>query len=90
MPRVLLVGWKPGLAKKVSLTRLIMDCTGLALQDAKGCTDHLLDGDVVTLDLPTFEAAERLAVEASENGAVVEIQADESEAPSRRSSRHLA
>ena len=43
-------------------------------QGAKGSVDRCLEGERVTIPMPTEEAAERLAQQASDLGAVVEIE----------------
>lgn len=53
-------GWRKGM-KKVSVTRLLAHQGGLGLSAAKHTTDHILDGDVVRVSVPTRAAATALA-----------------------------
>ena len=73
MPRVIITGWKPGLAT-ISLTKLLRAEAGLSLKAAKESVDRCLEGERVSIPMPTDEAAERLAQQASDLGAVVEIE----------------
>lgn len=58
--RVRITGWRPGM-QRVSMTRAIREHAGLGLGDAKSRTDHMLDGEEVTLELGDLKAAETLA-----------------------------
>ena len=73
MPQVMLVGWKPGL-RGVSLIKLLQAEAGLSLKAAKESVDRCLEGERVSISMPTEEAAEKLAQQASDLGAVVEIE----------------
>ena len=73
MPRVIITGWKPGL-EKISLTKLLQAEAGLSLKAAKESVDRCLAGERVSIPMPSGEAAERLAQQASDLGAVVEIE----------------
>ncbi len=72
MAQVRITGWRYGL-KKVSMTTTIRDALGLGLAEAKQCTNRVLDGEVVVLDLPDREAAIALADALHELGADVEV-----------------
>lgn len=72
MVQVRITGWRYGL-KKVSMTTTIRDALDLGLADAKRCTDRVLDGEVVVLDVPSREAAIALAGALHELGADVEV-----------------
>ena len=50
MVSVHIVGWRRGL-RKVSVTQLLNDQLGCGLAEAKRCTERLLDGQLVVLDL---------------------------------------
>lgn len=68
MPRVLLIGWKPGL-RKVPLTKLIQAHTDLSLTAAMSCTERVLDGETVAIDLSTAPEARSFALAAEAVGA---------------------
>jgi hypothetical protein len=70
MTIVSLVGWKPGLPT-IALTKLIRARTGLGLSATKHCTDRLLDGQIVAIELPSPDAAREFAAAARQIGAVV-------------------
>ncbi len=73
MPRVIVTGWKPGLAT-ISLIKLLQAEADLSLKAAKESVDRYLAGERISVPMPTEEAAERLAQQASDLGAVVEIE----------------
>ncbi len=73
MSQVMLVGWRPGL-RGVSLIKLLQSEAGLSLKAAKQSVDRCLEGERVSIPMPTEEAAERLAQQASDLGAVVEVE----------------
>ena len=73
MLKLTLTGWKPGL-RKIDLTRLLQERANLSLSEAKACVDRLLTGEHVTVTVPTLAAAEQLAHDASELGAIVEVE----------------
>ena len=75
MPKVLLVGWRPGL-KVIQLVKLIRSRTGLSLREAKISVDLLTRGDVITLNLDSLEDAQSLSYEATELGAITEVRMD--------------
>jgi ribosomal protein L7/L12 len=82
MSRVIITGWQPGL-KKVSLSKLIRDRSGLRLSEAKACTDRCLDGEIVSIDLASADEAEQFAQEAARLGAIVQVVPDPDHVPPR-------
>ncbi len=73
MERLILKGWKPGL-KKISLSRLLQEYAGLSLSEAKGKVDSFLEGMPTTITLPSRAIAEEFVRQASELGALVEVE----------------
>jgi len=73
MPKVILIGWKPGL-RKISLGDLLQAKAGLTPKQAKDCVDRLLDGDDVVIDVSTRVNAEDLIKEASSLGAICTVE----------------
>jgi ribosomal protein L7/L12 len=71
MERVVLKDWSRGL-RKVSLTKLLRSRGELSLGEAKNCTDRLLRGEEVAVEVSSSEEARQLADEASHLGVVVE------------------
>jgi hypothetical protein len=69
---VRLVAKKPGVLG-IPLTRLIQREAGLTLGPAFKLMNRFWEGEVVTIDLPTVEAAERFLRAADEIGAVAEL-----------------
>ena len=75
MTKVLLNGWVKGL-KKIPLDLLIKERAALRLSVAKNKVDRLLAGEVVILDFPDAEEAQRFLEEAIALGARGEIKDD--------------
>jgi hypothetical protein len=73
MGRVRITGWRAGL-KKVSMTKAIRLHGGLNLALAKNCTDSVLDGKTVVVDVPTLNDAHVLVDELIALGAVAEVE----------------
>jgi hypothetical protein len=69
---VVLKGWNPGF-NKVGLTKLVEASAHLSLSEAKLCTDRLLDGAEVEVELLDAQAAESFAAEATKLGAIVQV-----------------
>ena len=65
--QVTLKGWSPGL-RKVALDKLLRDRASLSLSDAHASVNRLLDGETLTLAMPSASAASELAAEALELG----------------------
>lgn len=76
MATVRLIGRKPGLLG-IPLTRLIQREAGLTLKPAFERMNRFWEGEVVTIDFPTVEAAERFVREADAIGAIAEIASEE-------------
>jgi ribosomal protein L7/L12 len=72
MPTVRITGYRRGL-QKVAMTKTIRLRSGLNLAAAKTCTDSVLDGAMVTVDVPTSHDAEALVEELVSLGAVAEV-----------------
>lgn len=72
MIQVRITGWRHAL-KKVSMTETIREAIGLGLAEAKGCTDRVLDGEVVALDPPDWKTALSLVHALRELGADAEL-----------------
>jgi hypothetical protein len=66
--RVDILGWQPGL-RKVSMARSLESHLGLPLSVAKALTDRVLAGESVSLELPSLDAAHKLAALLRELGA---------------------
>lgn len=69
---VRITGWRPGL-EKVSMTHSIRRASGLNLAESKSCTDRVLDGETVEINVRDSEAAPMLAAKLNALGAVAEI-----------------
>lgn len=67
--------WVGGL-KKVSATKLLQDKAGLSLVSAKSCVDRLLDGETVSVSLPTIEQAKSIAADLNKLGVRCEVSDD--------------
>ena len=72
MRRVHITGWRHGL-NKVAMTKAVRLHTGLNLAAAKSCTDSVLAGEAVTVDVPTPAGALKLVEELTALGAVAEV-----------------
>jgi len=66
--------WQPGF-NKVGLTKLVEAAVQLSLSEAKTCTDRLLEGAKVEVDLCDAQTAEAFAVEAAKLGAILKAGA---------------
>lgn len=79
MTKVSISGYRPGF-KKVSHTKLLRSHAGLSLKPAKECTDRILSGETVILDLPDSGAAEEFTARSRELGAMAEVEHEASRA----------
>jgi len=70
MARVVFTGWNPGL-QKVSLAKLLRSEASLSLKEAHEYVCRIMEREVVTVDMPTTEAAEDLVARAVSLGAIV-------------------
>ena len=59
--------------RKVSHTNLLREAAGLGLAEAKGLTDAVPRGEVVSVTVPSGSAAERLVERLREIGAVANV-----------------
>ncbi len=59
MVQVIISGWREGL-HKINMTKLIWEYTLLGLSEAKACTDRVLDGQQVILQIEDQQAAKQL------------------------------
>jgi hypothetical protein len=75
MVRVRITGWRRGL-RKIDMVRAILHHRGPGLQAALDCTDALLAGKVVTVEVVSAVIATRLVRELEEYGATAEIAGD--------------
>ncbi len=76
MVQVLITGWKPGL-RKVALTGLLQTRGGLSLRDAHDSVERCLAGETVAVGTASAAAAESLARDASELGAITSVRLSE-------------
>jgi ribosomal protein L7/L12 len=70
--RIVLKGRTAKFENKVGLTKLVRASTGFSLSEAKDCTDRLLEGAEVTIELPDCPAAEAFAAQAVELGLIIQ------------------
>ena len=70
---VAITGWSTGL-RKASLTSLIQDYAGVGLTAAKRCTDDVLEGRPVVLDVSSHERAAEFCDALRDIGAQAEVQ----------------
>jgi ribosomal protein L7/L12 len=75
MCQIRITGYRPGL-QKIGMTKAIRQHTGLGLKAAKDCTDALLAGQVVTVEVASPGIATTLIRELDELGASAEIAGD--------------
>jgi ribosomal protein L7/L12 len=73
MPIVIFKGWNPGL-NTIALIKQVRDHTRLGLKDAFDLVDRFVEGEQISIDLPTEEAAESLATAATSSGAIVAVR----------------
>lgn len=67
-PTVRVSGWRKGL-QKISMTKAIQRSALLGLADAKSCTDRVLGGETVDVNVADASAARELAQELQTLGA---------------------
>lgn len=72
MIEVRITGWRDGL-KKVQMTKEIRKYSGLGLAAGKKCTDGVLDGETVVVNVATESDAQALAAALASIGAIVEL-----------------
>ena len=73
MPKLNIVGWRPGL-QKISMNDVLRVHFPLGLKDAKGCVDAVLAGQSVSFTFDDSSKAMALAQALADVGAVVEIE----------------
>ena len=79
MPTVLITGWNEGF-QKVEHTKLLKTFAGLSLSDAKHATDAVLEGNSISVFLPTDQAASAFVLQLQELGAIAKLDSEENHA----------
>ncbi|MFT5051974.1 MAG: hypothetical protein ACI8QZ_003405 [Chlamydiales bacterium] len=80
MTTIRMTGWRRGL-RKVSLTQTLME-TGLGLKNAKSCTDRLLEGDVIEVQVE-LDQSEDVLRSLHQLGVDVELTEDPPDKPTQ-------
>ena len=73
MPKVRITGWRRGL-HKINMTKTIRKHLPFGLAEAKHCTDQVLAGKEIVLDVPDATTAQLLARELDALGAEVVVE----------------
>lgn len=75
MSKLKITGFRFGL-QKIEMTKILQAKLSLPLDNAKYCTDKVLDGETVSFEIDDLAAAKELADAFDRIGAIVELETE--------------